>query len=68
MSPVHSANGRRLGHPAGGVPVRSGDRQYNRTAVYTVLIITCTGELPLHAEATQAADIMAQGDGTSNQH
>jgi hypothetical protein len=40
MCPVHSADGRRPGHPAGGVPVRSGGRQYARAAAYTVLIIS----------------------------
>jgi hypothetical protein len=40
MCPVHSADGRRPGNPAGGVPVRSGGRQYARAAAYAVLIIT----------------------------
>jgi hypothetical protein len=40
MCPVHSADGRRPGHPAGGVPIRSGGRQYARAAAYAVLIIT----------------------------
>jgi hypothetical protein len=40
MCPVHYANGRRPGHPVGGVPVRSDGRQYARAAAYTVLIIT----------------------------
>jgi hypothetical protein len=40
MCPVHSADGRRTSHLAGGVPVRSGGRQYARAAAYTVLIIT----------------------------
>jgi hypothetical protein len=40
MCPVHSADGRRPGHPAGGVPVRSGGRQYARATTYAVLIIT----------------------------
>jgi hypothetical protein len=42
MSHVHSADGRRPGHPAGGVPVHSGSRQYARAATYDVLIITRT--------------------------
>jgi hypothetical protein len=40
MCPVHSADGRRPGHPASGVPVRSGGRRYARAAAYIVLIIT----------------------------
>jgi hypothetical protein len=40
MCPVRSADERQLGHPAGGVPVHSGGRQYARVAAYTVLIIT----------------------------
>jgi hypothetical protein len=39
MCPVHSADGRRPGHPTGGVPVHSIGRQYARAAVYTVLIM-----------------------------
>jgi hypothetical protein len=40
MCPVHSADERMPGHPAGGVPVRSGGRQYARAAAYTMLIIS----------------------------
>jgi hypothetical protein len=40
MCPVHSADGRRPGHPVGGVPVHSVGRQYARAATYTMLIIT----------------------------
>jgi hypothetical protein len=40
MCPVHSADERQPGHPAGGVPVHSVDRQYARAAAYTMLIIT----------------------------
>jgi hypothetical protein len=70
IGPVHSADGRRPGHPTGGVPVCSGGRQYARVAAYTVLIITHTlrVKLPLHADTTQAADIRAQGECTGNQH
>jgi hypothetical protein len=70
MCPVHSADGRRPGHPAGGVPVRSGSRQYARAAAYIVLIITRTlpVKLPLHADTTQAADIRVQGECTGDQH
>jgi hypothetical protein len=70
MHPVYSADGRWPGHPAGGVPVRSGGRQYARTTTYNVLIITRTlpVKLPLHADTTQAADTRAQGDCTGDQH
>jgi hypothetical protein len=70
MCPVHSADGRRPGHPAGGVPVRSGDRQYAHAAAYTVLIITRTlpVKLPPHADTTQTANIRAQGDCTGDRH
>jgi hypothetical protein len=69
MCPVHSADGRWPGHPAGGVPVRSGGRQYARAAAYTVLIITHTllVKLPRHADTTQAAGIRAQGECTGDQ-
>jgi hypothetical protein len=64
MRPVHSVDGWRPSHPAGGMPVHSGGRRYARAAAYTVLIITRTlpGKLPLHANTTQAADIRMQGD------
>jgi hypothetical protein len=70
MCPVHSDDERRPSHPAGGVPVRSGGRQYARTAAYTVLIITRTlpVKLPLHDDTMQAADIRAQGECTSDWH
>jgi hypothetical protein len=70
MCPVHSADGRRPGYPAGGVPVRPGGRQYARAATYTVLIITSTlpVKLPLHADTTQAADIRTQGDCPGDRH
>jgi hypothetical protein len=42
ICPVHSADGRRLGHPAGGVPVHSIGRQCARAAAYAILIITRT--------------------------
>jgi hypothetical protein len=62
MCLVHSADGQRPGHPAGGVPVHSGGRQYARAAAYAVLIITrmLPVKLPLHADTTQAADIRAR--------
>ena len=70
MCPVHSTDERWPGHPAGGVPVHSGGRQYARVAAYTVLIITHTLrlKLPLHTDTTQAADIRAQGEGTGDWH
>jgi hypothetical protein len=40
MCHVHSADGRRPGHPAGGVPIHSVGRQYAHAAAYTMLIIT----------------------------
>jgi hypothetical protein len=62
MCHVHYADGRRPGHPAGGVPVHSAGRQYARAAAYTMPIITRMSpvKLPLHADTTQAADIRAQ--------
>jgi hypothetical protein len=56
MCPVHSTDGWRPGHPAGGVPVRSDGRQCACAVESTVLIITrtLTGKLPLHANTTQA--------------
>jgi hypothetical protein len=40
MNLVHSADGRRPGHPVGGVPIHSGGRQYARATAYAMLIIT----------------------------
>jgi hypothetical protein len=64
MCPVHSADGRRPGHPADGVPVHSTGMQYTRTAAYTMLIITRA--LPrkqlLHINTICTTDIMALGD------
>jgi hypothetical protein len=40
MCPVHSADGRRPGHLAGGVPVHSVGGQYARAVAYTMLIMT----------------------------
>jgi hypothetical protein len=70
MCPVHSTGRRRLGRPAGGVPVHFVGRQYTRAVECTVLIITRTlqGKLLLHANATQTADIRVQGDCTGDQH
>ena len=63
MCPVHSTDGRRLGHPAGGVPVRSSGRQYARAAAYTVLIITraLPRKQPRDINTVCATDIMALG-------
>jgi hypothetical protein len=70
MSPIHSAGRRRIGHPAGGVPVQSIVKQYARVARCTMSIITYTllGKLPLHANATQITDVRAQVDCSSNEH
>jgi hypothetical protein len=40
ICPVHSTDGRRPGHPTGGVPIHFVGRQYARAAAYTMLIIT----------------------------
>jgi hypothetical protein len=66
MCLVHSAGRRRPGHPTGGVPVQSDSGQYAHAATRAMVIMTCTllGKLLLHANATQAADIGAQGDCT----
>jgi hypothetical protein len=66
MCPVHSAGRRRPGHPTGGVLVQSDRGQYAHTAARAMVIMTSTlpRELLLHAKATQAADIRAQGDCT----
>jgi hypothetical protein len=59
MCHVHSAGRRQPDHPACDMLVHSVGRQYTRVAECTMLIITHTspGKLPLHANATQAADI-----------
>jgi hypothetical protein len=63
MCPVHSADGWRLGHPAGGVPVHSVGRQYARAAAYTVLIMarTLPRKQPRDINTVCATDIMALG-------
>jgi hypothetical protein len=63
MSHVHSADGRRPGHPAGGVPVHSTDRQYARAAAYTMFIITrvLPRKQPRHINIVWTTDIMALG-------
>jgi hypothetical protein len=70
MCLVHSAGRRRPGHPSGGVPVQSIDKQYARAARCTVSIITYTlsGKLPLHANTMQIMDVRAQEDCSSNEH
>jgi hypothetical protein len=64
MSPVHSTDGQRPGHPAGGVPVNSTGRQYARAAAYTMLIITRA--LPRkqlrHINIVWTTDVMTLGD------
>jgi hypothetical protein len=64
MSPVHSADGRRPGHPAGGVPVHSTSRQYARVVAYTMLIITraLRRKQSRHINIVWTTDIMALGD------
>jgi hypothetical protein len=61
MSHVHSAVGRRPGHPTGGVPVNSTGRQYARAATYTMLIITraLPRRQPRHTNIVWTTDIMA---------
>jgi hypothetical protein len=70
MCPVHSTGRRRPGRPAGGMPVHSVGKQYAHAAECTVPIITrkLPWKLPLHANATQTADIRTQGDCTGDQH
>jgi hypothetical protein len=64
MCPVHSADGRRPGHLAGGVSIHSVGRQYAHAAAYTMLIITRTlpREQPRHINTVYTTDIMALGD------
>jgi hypothetical protein len=66
MCPVHSDGRRRPDHPTGGVPVQSDIGQNAHTAARAMVIMTFTmpGNLLLHANATQAANIGAQGDCT----
>jgi hypothetical protein len=61
MCPIHSADGRRPGHPAGGVPVHSVGRQYARVAAYTVLIMAraLPRKQPLDINIVWTTDIMA---------
>jgi hypothetical protein len=64
MCPVHSADGRRPGHPAGGVPVHSVGRQYARAAAYTVLIMAraLPRKQPRDINTIWTTNIMALGD------
>ena len=64
MRHVHSTDGRRPGHPAGGVPVHSVGRQYARAAAYTMLIITraLPRRQPRHINTIWTTDIMAPED------
>jgi hypothetical protein len=64
MCLVHSADGRRPGHPAGGVPVHSVGRQYTRAAGYTVLIMAraLPRKRPRDINTIWTTDIMALGD------
>jgi hypothetical protein len=64
MCHVHSADGRRPNHPAGGVPVHSVGRQYARAAAYTVLIMAraLPGKQSRDINTIWATDIMALED------
>jgi hypothetical protein len=64
MCPVHSADGRRLGHSVGGVPVHSIGRQYANAAACTTLIMTraLPRVLPRDFNTVCTTDIMALGD------
>jgi hypothetical protein len=64
MCPVHSADGRRPGHPTGGVSVHSVGRQYARAAAYTVLIMAraLLRKQPRDINTIWTTDIMALGD------
>jgi hypothetical protein len=64
MCHVHSADRRRPGHPAGGVPVHSVGRQYARAAAYTMFIMTRTlsRRQPRDINTIWTTDIMALGD------
>jgi hypothetical protein len=61
MCPIHSDGRRRPDHPTGGVPIQSDIGQNAHTAARAMVIMTCTmsGNLLLHTNATQAADIGA---------
>jgi hypothetical protein len=64
MCPVRSVDGRRPGHPAGGVPVHSDGRQYARAAAYTVLIMAraLPRKQPRDINTIWTTDNMALGD------
>jgi hypothetical protein len=64
MCLVHSADGRRPGHLAGGVPVHSVGKQYARVAAYTMLIMTraLPRRQPRHINTIWTTDIMAPED------
>jgi hypothetical protein len=63
MCPIHSADGWRPGHPAGGVPVHSIGRQYTRAATYTMLIMAraLPRKQPRDINIVCATNIMALG-------
>ena len=64
MCPVHSANGRRPGHLAGGVPVHSIGRQYAHVVACTALIMTrvIPRKQPRDINTICTTDIRALGD------
>jgi hypothetical protein len=61
MSPVHSVDGRRPGHPAGGVPVHSIGRQYAHTAAL-IMTRALPRKQPRHINIVCTMDIMVLGD------
>jgi hypothetical protein len=61
MSPVHSADGRRPGHPAGGIPVHSVGRQYAHAAAL-IMTRALPRMQPRHINTVCTTDIMALGD------
>jgi hypothetical protein len=70
MCPIHSANGRRPDHPAGGVPLHSVGRQYARAAAYTVLIMAraLPRKQPRDINTIWTTDIMALEDLLGDTH
>jgi hypothetical protein len=64
MCHVHSVDGLRPGHSAGGVPVHSVGRQYARAAAYAVLIMAraLPRKQPRDINTIWTTDIMALGD------
>jgi hypothetical protein len=61
MSPVHSADGRRPGHPAGDMHVHSVGRQYAHAAAL-IMTRALPRKQPRHINTVCTTDIMALGD------